>query len=120
MPAYRFTWSTFDDATVSALSRVIGGPADAGRARPWLAERVKRPTLDFARAAKHVLSRVWLPKHPRVAMEACEALHAWGIGPLGPARTDEACARDVDECRSQGARQGSTPHSAPSLTPRIS
>jgi superfamily II DNA or RNA helicase len=99
MPTYRFSWSNFDDATVSALARALGGPFHLEQARPWLEERVKRPSLDFVRATKDVLARVWLPKHIGIAKDVFEALHNWGIGPLGPARTGEDCARYVDACR---------------------
>lgn len=99
MPSYRFSWSNFDDTTVLSLSAALHGPNTIVEARPWLGQRIKRPTPDFARTTKDVLARVWLRKHPGIAREIYEALHSFGIGPLGPVRVGEACARYVDECR---------------------
>jgi superfamily II DNA or RNA helicase len=98
MPAYRFSWNAFDDATVTALAEAIGfrGGATAD-ARAWLAERVARPNDDFVRKTKDVIERHWLPKYP--AGSIVERLLEAGIGPMGRPRTAAEHVAYIRRCR---------------------
>lgn len=99
MPAYRFSWDAFDEATVSALARAIGY-ADTGAgagARAWLAAQVARPNDDFVRKTKDVLERHWLPQYP--AGSIVERLLEDRIGPMGNPRTQAEYVAYIRRCR---------------------
>ncbi len=99
MPAYRFSWKAFDDATLRALARGEGWSEVDGDARPWLTERVKRPNDEFVRRQKMTLATAWLPTYPGTK-RIVEHLLDSGIGPMGPSPgTPAEAARYVERCR---------------------
>jgi superfamily II DNA or RNA helicase len=88
MPAYRFSWDSFDDATVRALAEGYGfeGPPAHGDARRYLTYRVKRPTPDFVGDNKDVLARVWVPQYAGAAQLVARLIDE-GVGPMSRPRT---------------------------------
>lgn len=99
MPAYRFSWNAFDDATLRALARGEGWGEGDGDARLWLSERIRRPNEDFVRRQKATIATAWLPTYAGTK-RIVEHLQDAGIGPMGrsPGSLAEA-ARYVDRCR---------------------
>jgi hypothetical protein len=52
MPAYRFSWTPFDDATVGALAAHLGYHGAVDGTRAYLAAQVRRPNDEFVRRTK--------------------------------------------------------------------
>lgn len=96
MPAYRFSWDAFENATVAALADELGH--SGGGAREWLEEQVKRPTPEMVRATKDVLVHTWLPNYPGTKHIVDRLLDA-GIGPMGSPSTREECVQYIKKCR---------------------
>src|SRR5438477_2902512 len=88
MPAYRFTWDSFDDVTVRALAEGYGfeGAPAHGDARRYLAHRVKRPTPEFVGDNKDVLARVWVLQYAGAAQVVARLIDE-GVGPMSRPRT---------------------------------
>ena len=100
MPAYRFSWTPFDDRTVGALAADIGYRGATDAAREYLMRHVKRPNEDFVRKTKDSIARVWLPQHGAVGDAIIRELFDMQIGPMGAMPTDaEGCARYVGRCK---------------------
>lgn len=107
MPAYRFSWDSFDDTSVEAFARDIGYEGSAEGARGFLTAQVSRPNDDFVRKTKKSIVKHWLPKHGRVGASIVRELWDRQIGPMGAMPTDASgCAQYVDRCRnSTGLRE---------------
>ena len=58
MPAYRFSWTPFDDATIRALAADIGYHGAADGARDFLMARVLRSNEDCVRKTKKSIEKV--------------------------------------------------------------
>jgi superfamily II DNA or RNA helicase len=88
MPAYRFSWDSFDDKTVRALAQAYGfeGPPAHGDARRYLASRVKRPTPEFVGDNKDILARAWVPEYAGAAQLVARLIDE-GVGPMSRPRT---------------------------------
>jgi superfamily II DNA or RNA helicase len=97
MPAYRFSWEPFDDATVTALAVALGHSGTPVASRDWLGATVRRPNEDFVRKTKDVLERHWLPLYP--AGSIVERLLEAGIGPMGTPKTQAEHVAYIRRCR---------------------
>ncbi len=87
MPAYRFTWDAFDDATVRALATELGfDGTTAGPARAHLAQRVKRPSPEFVGEFKDVLAETWLLQYTGAAHVVARLVDQ-GVGPMSRPRS---------------------------------
>lgn len=100
MPAYRFSWSAFDDAVVKALAQnEKDWRDDIADARAWLSEQVKRPNEEFVGRNKKTLAALWLPTYAGTTL-LVDRLRDAGLGPtnIRPSTTEEA-ARFVGDTR---------------------
>lgn len=100
MPAYRFSWDTFDDRSVLAFAQSLGYSGDAEGARTFLRGHVKRPDDDFIHRTRDAIATVWLPQHLRVGLSIVRELWDRRAGGMGEMPTDaEGCGRYVLRCR---------------------
>jgi superfamily II DNA or RNA helicase len=97
VPAYRFSWDAFDDATVTALAETVGYCGSGPDVRAWLGSHVKRPNDDFIQKTKDTIERHWLPKYP--AGSIVERLLEAGIGPMGSPKTQAEHVAYIRRCR---------------------